>query len=80
MRRLGVKDCPYCGSSEVYSSQPKTLADSACIFLLVRLVRCHNCMHRHYRPVFFPAAKYVTRLAKKPVQIRTDVDKRKRSA
>ena len=30
--------------------------------------------------VFFPAAKYVTPLAKKPVQIRTDDDKRKRSA
>ena len=32
-------------------------------------------MRRHYRPVFFPAAKYVTPLAKKPVQIRTDDDK-----
>jgi hypothetical protein len=79
MHRIGLKDCPYCGSSEVYRSQPKTLAESACIFLLVRLVRCHDCMRRHYRPVFFPAAKHVTPLAKKPVQIRTD-DKRKRSA
>jgi len=37
-------------------------------------------MRRHYRPVFFPAADYVTPLAKKPVQIRTDDDIRKRSS
>jgi hypothetical protein len=37
-------------------------------------------MRRHYRPVFFSAAEYVTPLAKKPVQIRTDDGKLKRSA
>src|ERR1700730_9483628 len=80
MRRIGLKDCPYCGSTEVYRSQPKTLADSACIFLLVRLVRCHDCMCRHYRPLFLPAYEYVTPFAKKPIRLRTDDDKLKRSA
>src|ERR1700688_1924215 len=80
MRRISLNNCPYCGSSDVYRSQPHTWADSACELFLVHLVRCHKCMRRHYRPVFFPAAKYVTPLTKKPVQIRTDDDKRKSSA
>ena len=37
-------------------------------------------MRRHYRPLFLPTYEYVTPLAKKPVQIGTDDDKRKRSA
>lgn len=80
MRRIGLSDCPYCGSSEVYRSQPKTLLDRACVLFLVQLVRCHECMRRHYRPLFLPTPEYVTPSTKKPVQTRAEDEERKRSA
>jgi hypothetical protein len=79
MHRIGVNNCPYCGSSEVYHSQLKTLLDHAVLFLLLGPVRCHSCMRRHYRPLFLPAPEYMALPAKKAVPACTD-DKRKRSA
>jgi hypothetical protein len=49
MRRIGLKMCPYCRSSEVYVSGPKTFWERIPAMFLLRLVRCHNCMRRHYR-------------------------------
>jgi hypothetical protein len=80
MRRIGFNDCPYCGNSEVYRSHPKTWAGRACVLFLLEFVRCHRCMRHHYRPLFFPAPEYVTPSAKRPVQTRTDDEKRERSA
>jgi hypothetical protein len=80
MRKVSSKDCPYCGSSEVYRSEPKTLADHACVLFLVRLVRCHECMRRHYHPLFWQTPVFPIP-AKKPVPTRANEDdKRKRSA
>jgi len=27
MRRIGLRDCPYCGKAEIYVSQPKSWHD-----------------------------------------------------
>lgn len=80
MRKIGLNDCPYCASSEVYRSHPKTWSDLASLFFLLGLARCHCCMRRHYRPLFFSAPEYVTPSAKRPVRTRADDGKRERSA
>ncbi len=58
MRRMGFKNCPYCGSSQIYISAPKTLGERFPALFLVRLVRCHTCMRRHFRPLLLPAPKH----------------------
>ena len=58
MRRMGLKNCPYCGSSEVYISAPKTLGERFLFIFLLRLMRCHTCMYRHFRPLLLPAPKH----------------------
>jgi hypothetical protein len=58
VRRIGLKNCPYCGSSKVYISAPKTLRESLSALFLLRLVRCHGCMRRHVRPLLLPAPKH----------------------
>jgi hypothetical protein len=57
MRRIGLNNCPYCGDSEVYVSAPKTFWEKIPVVFLLRLVRCHSCMRRHYRPSLLPAAE-----------------------
>jgi len=57
MRRIGLKNCPYCGSSKVYISAAKTLWERLPALFLLRLVRCHGCMRRHVRPLLLPAPK-----------------------
>ena len=80
MRRIGLNCCPYCGSSQVYRSQPKTWLDRASVLLLFRRVRCHRCSHRHYRPVISPALEYPAQSEKKSVQAHANEETRKRSA
>ena len=52
MRPIRVKNCPFCGCSKIYDSRSATPWDRFCALFLLRLVRCHVCMRRHYRPVF----------------------------
>ena len=78
MRRIGLQNCPYCGSGEIYTSQPKTWRDEVCCFFFVQVVRCHSCMRRHYRPLFLPPVP--TPAAKKPIQIVANEEQRERSA
>jgi hypothetical protein len=66
MRRIGLRKCPYCGEEdEIYLSRLKARRDALCSFFLLRVVRCHSCMRRHYRPLFlspvpaWPAKKAV---------------------
>lgn len=61
MHRIGLTSCPYCGRSEIYVSDRRTLWQRLSIVFLLRLVRCHVCMRRHYRPIIYPTAKYVLR-------------------
>lgn len=58
VRRIGLKSCPYCGSSEVFRSQPKTWWERAPVMFLLRLVRCHDCMRHHYRPLLLRIVKH----------------------
>jgi len=58
MRRIGLQNCPYCGSNNVYASTPKTSWERVPAVFLLQLVRCHHCMRRHFRPFLLPAAKY----------------------
>jgi hypothetical protein len=57
MRRIGLKDCPYCGCSKIYATSSTTLWQKISVLFLLRLVRCHVCMRRHYQPVFLPVAE-----------------------
>ena len=57
MRRISLKNCPYCGCSKIYVSPSKTLWQKISVVFLLRLVRCHVCMRRHFRPIFLPAAE-----------------------
>ena len=53
MLRIGCKCCPYCRrSSRIHVSRYKTLWEVAAIVLLIRPVRCHDCLLRFYQPVF----------------------------
>jgi len=55
--RVGFKeDCPYCHQADIYISRPKSLGEEVVILLLLRPVRCHNCMHRFLRPLFVPTS------------------------
>jgi hypothetical protein len=57
MRRISLKNCPYCGSSKVYVSGPQVLWEKVYTVFLLRFARCHVCLHRHLRIPFFPAPK-----------------------
>jgi hypothetical protein len=57
MRRIGLKNCPYCDCSEVYASTSATWWQKASVLFLLRLVRCDLCKRRHYRPIFMPAVE-----------------------
>ena|ERR1700722_1358981 len=78
MRRIGLQDCPYCGEGEIHTSQPKTWRDEVCCFFFLQVVRCHSCMRRHYRPLFFPAAP--TPVTNKAAEIATNDEQHRRSA
>jgi len=70
MRRIGLKNCPYCGSSNVYAAAPKASWGIVPVVFLLRIVRCHTCMRRHLRPLLLPAAKHpkACRVPAKPTQ------------
>jgi hypothetical protein len=83
MRRISLRNCPYCGCSKIYTSSSTTLWHKVCSLFLLRLVRCHVCMRRHYRPIFLPAA--VRNVAGEPMRreaigVWTIKDKKRRSA
>lgn len=82
MRRIGLKNCPYCGSSNVYTSTPKTLWERFPALFLHRLVRCHTCMRRHFRPLLLPAPKHPEEyvVPSKPVEAVSTKKTVKRSA
>lgn len=61
MLRIGKEKCPYCYRSDVYVSSPKSLWEEFAALLLLRPVRCHDCMHRFYRPLFVPTPLAPTR-------------------
>jgi hypothetical protein len=57
MLRIGRKECPYCRrSSEIFMSQPKSIWEELLVLILLFPVRCHDCMHRFYRPIFVATA------------------------
>lgn len=74
--RIGKEKCPYCYRSDVYVSNPKSVWEELAVLLLLRTVRCHDCMHRFYRPLFVPTPVVPTRSSalKKPTQ-QTDTSK-----
>ncbi len=51
-----LRDCPKCYSREVFQSRYRGLERLLTLFLL-RPVRCHNCLQRHYRPLFYRTPK-----------------------
>jgi hypothetical protein len=77
MRRIGWNNCPYCGNSAVYASQPKNLRDELCCFIFLQVVRCSTCMRRHYRPLFLPPVPIWSE--KKPSQSVTVEGERRRA-
>ena len=61
MRSIRLKNCPYCGCSKIYGSRSATPWDWFCTLFGLRLVRCHVCMRRHYRPMFVRTAENAAR-------------------
>src|SRR5579862_2336408 len=82
LRKLGLKGCPYCGNCEVYCSrtEPLTWLDRVCRLFLLRLVRCHECELRHYRPIFLPTPEYPHPISARAAGATNTAAKRKRSA
>jgi hypothetical protein len=70
MRKLGLRRCPCCTSTDVHASHIQSLRDLAAFLLLLRPVRCHRCMFRHYRPLLTHTirAPQRTAVAKMPSQ------------
>ena len=68
--RIGKEKCPYCCRSNVYVSNPKSVWEEFAVLLLLRPVRCHDCMHRFYRPLFVltPVVPARSSALKKPTQ------------
>jgi hypothetical protein len=66
MLRIGGKTCPYCGRAEVYISYPKRVWEELAILLLLRPVRCHDCMRRFYRPLFMSTPMTATKKPSEP--------------
>lgn len=51
LRRISLNSCPYCFSSGVYLSKPGRWWEKMLFVFLLQLMRCHNCMRHHYRPI-----------------------------
>jgi hypothetical protein len=77
MRRIGLQNCPYCGKDEIYVTHPRKLWDELCCFFFLQVVRCHFCMHRHYRPLFLPPVPIWSE--KKPIQSVTIEEERQQA-
>ena len=54
--RVGFQHCPYCHWADIYRTRPKSVGDRILILLMLRPVRCHDCMRRFYRPLFVPTS------------------------
>ena len=52
MLEIGWESCPFCGRHDLYISRPKHWFEEVAILLLLRPVRCHDCMRRFFRPLF----------------------------
>ena len=82
-RRISFRGhCPYCLSSRVYGSRGKKWWEKILFIFLLHLVRCHNCMRHHYRPIIFYAAKNPRRepVSRKPPRTISSEQKKDRSA
>lgn len=84
MLRIGFDRCPYCHRADVYTSRPQGLWEELAVLLLLRPVRCHDCMHRSYRPIFKPSTGPLTPIksvnAKRPPHQATEDKNTRRSA
>ena len=57
LRRIGLKNCPYCSSPQGLSVSGQRDGGSEGFLFLLQLVRCYDCMHSHYRPIIVITAK-----------------------
>jgi hypothetical protein len=58
MRKIGLERCPWCNSTDVYASRPRSLTEVVGTLFLLRPVRCHRCLFRHFRPFFAHTVQY----------------------
>jgi hypothetical protein len=79
MFKIGWERCPFCYREDIYASTPKHLWEEFALFVLLRPVRCHDCMRRFFRPFFAlpPPKTPVGRFAlKEPARNKvTDIDR-----
>ena len=65
MLKVGWERCPFCSRQDIYISTPRHLWEEIAILALLRPVRCSDCKHRFFRPLFAspPAKIHQRRLA-----------------
>ena len=66
MRLIGLGRCPYCSSDEIYRSVTRTIWDRLAFIVLLRRVRCHRCMRRHFTPLIYPTNRYIVGAKRAP--------------
>jgi hypothetical protein len=67
--RISGTHCPYCrSSSRIYASAPKSIWEELAVFVLLRPVRCHDCMRRFLRPLFVSSLVSARLVDRKTVQ------------
>ncbi len=82
MRQISFKNCPYCGCNKIYASASANPWQKLAALFFLRLVRCHVCMRRHYRPIFVsvaenPARNNARRRAAEVLSIKKNQDKKR---
>jgi hypothetical protein len=68
VHKVGWEHCPYCHRQDIHLSRPKHWWEEMAGLLLLRTVRCHDCMRRFFCPLFAPPPKPLARVALKGPQ------------
>jgi hypothetical protein len=59
MQFIGLGNCPNCGSDELHRSRVRNIIDALAYLILLRPVRCYQCMRRHFVPIWLRTKQHV---------------------
>ena len=58
---IGFGRCPNCDSDEIRRARVRYLTDVFALLVLLRPVRCYECMRRHFAPFWVRVKKHSSR-------------------